>query len=371
MQNQHGNRVVIIGGGLSGMATAWKLADAGEQVLLLESSRPGSGASTVNEGWLHSGGWFARSSRELAELCHLGLQETLQQFPGCVEPEPRGMLYLISAEGDAVDQWVSAWEEARIPFTGIPCSQTVERIPELRYPDRVRAFLLPDCSAKFDVLIQELQQRANECGAEIRDRSHVVRLLKDGDRVTGVELADGSQLEAGTVVLAGNAVGMDLLRAASPGEAGGQSSRECVSLRTHLLSLPRQPCRGAFCMPDELGLHHLPHGDRSIFGLNRWQPVADLSGDTPDPHEQELLRRRLFEMLDIAEPGNQILSEWAGTTVHAMRPEQIMPGEAPLPAVVDYSGENPTWRNLIAIFPGRATLWNSVAGQVLSKLQHS
>ena len=368
---QSHDRILIVGGGLSGMATAWKLAAEGRDVLVLESSRPGSGASTRNEGWLHSGGWFARSSRELAEQCHLGLQDTVSQFPGCLEDDCRGMLYLISTAGDAVDRWIAAWEEAGIPFTGIPESQTVERVPELRDSASVRGFLLPDRSARFDVLIRELHERALACGAEVRLRSHVARLLIDDDSVTGVELADGERLAAGTVVLAGNARGMDLLRQVTPDFPGSQPSCQCVSMRTHLLALPHATQRDAFCMPDESGLHHLPHGDQSIFGLSRWQPVADLADESADRHEQEALRERVFEALDIAPPGDRVLDQWAGVTVHAMRPEQVVPGEAPLPVVVDYSTESPSLRNLFGIFPGRATLWNSVASQVQLRLQHS
>ena len=59
-------RIVIVGGGFAGLSAAARLAQAGLPVTVLEASKLGYAASTVNQGWLHSGAWFARTHPELA-----------------------------------------------------------------------------------------------------------------------------------------------------------------------------------------------------------------------------------------------------------------------------------------------------------------
>ncbi len=48
-------RIVIVGGGIAGLSTAVRLTQAGFPITVLEASRMGGGASTRNQGWLHSG----------------------------------------------------------------------------------------------------------------------------------------------------------------------------------------------------------------------------------------------------------------------------------------------------------------------------
>jgi D-amino-acid dehydrogenase len=49
-------KVAVVGGGVVGLCTAWSLANAGADVLVLDRSRCGSGASHGNSGWISPGG---------------------------------------------------------------------------------------------------------------------------------------------------------------------------------------------------------------------------------------------------------------------------------------------------------------------------
>ena len=59
-------RIVIVGGGVSGLSIAVRLSQSGLPVTLLESGRLGHAASTKNQGWLYSGAWYAPRQRDLA-----------------------------------------------------------------------------------------------------------------------------------------------------------------------------------------------------------------------------------------------------------------------------------------------------------------
>ncbi|HTI51614.1 MAG TPA: hypothetical protein VL475_11705, partial [Planctomycetaceae bacterium] len=59
--------------------------------------------------------------------------------------------------------------------------------------------------------------------------------------------------------------------------------------------------------------------------------------------------------------------------MQALQVDQIEPGGALWPAVIDHARESPRVENLVTIFPGRATLWSRLAEEtrqlVLSKLE--
>jgi len=46
--------VVVVGGGITGLATAWRLAGAGMQVVVLEARDPGAGNTSRSTGNLYS-----------------------------------------------------------------------------------------------------------------------------------------------------------------------------------------------------------------------------------------------------------------------------------------------------------------------------
>ncbi|MFG0334623.1 MAG: FAD-dependent oxidoreductase, partial [Maioricimonas sp. JB049] len=58
-------RVVVVGGGFAGLSIAARLAQSALPVTLLEGAELGFEASTRNQGWLHSGGIFARDQTEM------------------------------------------------------------------------------------------------------------------------------------------------------------------------------------------------------------------------------------------------------------------------------------------------------------------
>jgi len=64
------HRVVIVGGGISGLSIAVRLSQFGLSVTVLESGYLGDGTSSRNQGWLYSGAWFAPQQPSLARACH-------------------------------------------------------------------------------------------------------------------------------------------------------------------------------------------------------------------------------------------------------------------------------------------------------------
>lgn len=359
------DRVVVVGAGLSGLAAAIRLAEAGREVVVLETHRIGGGASTRNQGWLHSGGWFARSSRDLARFCHEALDRTIEFSPNSLEPGFPGMLYVVP--GDEVAEWTAAWDTSGIPFEPCTDDEVETYVPGLERDEHSQGFLLPDRAFRFDRLIADLTAVAGRRGAAILNGRSVERFRVVGDAVVGVETTDCRFIEAETVVLAGNATGMPLLRTAFADRPGRQVPFELVPVKTHLTSLRTDVPRWPFCIVGEQGFHHIPRGDRGVFGLQRWLPVVDPLDQSVVPAEIERLHATIGRCLPGFEPEHH--ADWAGTTMQAMHDEQIVPGAAPLPTVVDHATYSPPLRNLLSVFPGRASLWDRSAEDVVTTLQ--
>jgi glycine/D-amino acid oxidase-like deaminating enzyme len=354
-------RIVIVGGGISGLSIAVRLAQAGLPVTVLEASQLGFGASTRNQGWLVSGGWFAPRQRDLARLCHESLEQTLRFCPDCPEPDCGSMVYM--TENPATDNtaWTSAWSDVGIPYEQLTADALFRRFPELAISRAGEAFALPDRAIRTELLLRRLAAAAENAGVEIRTGAPVSRLLRRDDAVEGVETGRGELMPARLVILAGNARGGALYPGYGTDAVGTQSEIALVALKTHLVAVRPGISRSPLCVLDAGGFNHIPHPPGSVFGSNRWLPVRDAEEEHADPAELARIWDHIHRLFPDIRREDHAVREWAGTTIQAMHVEQVEPGEAPLPTVVDHQWENPAVENLLSVFPGRASLWPHLA----------
>lgn len=372
-QEQHtAQRVVIVGGGISGLSVAASLAGAGLPVTVLEAGQIGGAASTRNQGWLHSGGVFALQNTALAEQCYHALEQTLRFCPDSYDRKQETMVYLVSRPETGTARVIQAWTAARIPFHEYPLERLFEQLPQLARNEVQHAFQLPDRAIRVDILLEHLAAAAANSGAEIRTGTTVTQLLQENGRVQGVLTGTGEKLLARLVVLAGNAEGAALFPGFGETTGGLQSEYTQVALKAHLLAITPSIGPLPFCVIDAEGFNHIPHGGTSVFGSERWLRVTNLHDSHVSADEIQHLWGYLQRFHPTLRREDSEVVEWAGTTVQAMHFDQIEPGAAPLPTVIDHSHEAPTVENLVSIFPGRASLWTVVAEEarrlVLNKL---
>lgn len=357
------SRIVIVGGGISGLSIAARLAQARLPVTLLEASSLGFGASTRNQGWLYSGAWFAPDDSILARMCYESLQQTIRFAPSCPEPNCGPMVYLTESTTTDIDQWTTAWAAAGIPYRELTPVELYDRLPEIVVARGLRAFELPDRAMRTGTLLRALADAAQNEGAEIRTGTPVARLIKNGECVEGVETGTGETISARLVILAGNAKGGFLYPGFGSETVGSQPEVALVAQKTHLVALQPGICRSPMCVIDAEGFNHIPHPPSSVFGTNRWLPVRDAE----DEHTTAAELRRIWEQIERLFPDvrrdDYAVTEWAGTTVQAMHADQVIPGRVPLPTVVDHSRESPRTEGLLSVFPGRASLWPHLAEQ--------
>lgn len=357
-------RIVIVGGGFAGLAIATRLAQAGQPVTLLEASELGHEASTRNQGWLHSGAWFADIHPELAKACYASLQKAVEFCPECLEREHEGMIYLTSDPSSLPATYTTAWRAASIPFRELTPAEARAALPEFD-PERIcHAWELPDRAFQPEVLLIHLAAAARNAGAEVLTGQHVKGLERDGETIQAVVTDSGETFRARIVILATGALGKDLWLEYMQPRSGEQSDYSRVVLKTHLAAIRANMQCAPFCVLDEGGFNHIPHHSTSVFGTNHWITVNDPWDTSVDPQEEEAIWRTLRKLAPTfaPDPGTQ-RHVWAGTTVQAMHLEQVEPGVAPLPTVVDHSHESPRITNLLSVYPGRATLFGELAEQ--------
>lgn len=371
MNHSQSQRIAIVGGGFAGISLAARLAQSGLPVTLLETADLGFDASSRNQGWLHSGGWFAPEHPDLARMCYASLQQTVQYCPECLEPNHDGMYYLFSRIGTAHLEWVKAWKTVGIPFTEVSREQVARSFPDLDETQLQHAFMLPDRAFRPQVLLERLAADARNAGAEIRTHAHVAELLRDRDRVLGVRMGTGEEIRARFTILATGA--WDWSSALMPpADVGQQSEYTRIVLKTHLVAFRPEVGSWPFCVIDRDGFNHVPHLLTSVFGTTRWQVVKNPADHSVNIQETELIWKEIQNLFPTVNRNTVVgLREWAGTTVQMMHCDQIIPGEAPFPSVINHSLEPPRCDNLWSVSPGRATLWAHLAEEARKRILDS
>lgn len=199
-----GTSIVIVGGGVAGLSTAWHLAQRKDlQVVLLEREAAlGTHSSSKNAAILRT----ATGDPVERELAHRGARFLHDPPPGFA-PAPlvrRCGLVLTAGERRAAE--LSGWIEGVAPE--IPVEELSQRELERRAPyyrtTLGRAWLFPhEGRLATGALVAAYADGARRGGVRI-ETGVTVRELTVSERgaVDGVLLADGRRLEADVVVLA-------------------------------------------------------------------------------------------------------------------------------------------------------------------------
>lgn len=230
-------KVIVIGGGLLGAPAAWRLAQAGADVTLLEAHGLGSGASQASFAWISSStttnydyyrlkmdamAEYRSLERELGPQSWLHLDGHIEWnaaasgaaqtrgYDGHIEPttEGTGADHLREKAGR-----LRAWG-----YTAevLPVRELRNIEPDLVPPDSLENFVFyPDEGYIHPVdAIGTFVARARSLGVVVREGTAVTDLMREGNRVRGVVTASGERLEADVVVSCAGSWTQDLLRMA-------------------------------------------------------------------------------------------------------------------------------------------------------------
>jgi glycine oxidase len=199
--------LVVVGGGLIGLAVADRAARAGMRVTLLERDRLGAGASR------HAAGMLAPVSE--AEIGHADLLEdgleAAAAWPAFarelgVELHTAGTL-LVARDGDeaaALERELVFRERLGLPVERLLPSRARRLEPALAPGIRLALAVPGDHAVDPRAVLAALERRAREAGVDIRTGAEAAEVADDGAAVA-VRLADGATVRAGHAVVAAGA----------------------------------------------------------------------------------------------------------------------------------------------------------------------
>jgi methylglutamate dehydrogenase subunit A len=190
---------VVVGGGVNGLSVAWRLAERGADVLVLDKARPGAGASGIAGGIVRN---YYRSEA-ITELVRL----SVEMFED--DPEAYGFRqvgYLAAVPERQVDDLVAIREQHERAGYASELVVGAERCREyLSWTWRdwdapVEAILHERRGGWADAMqtVRRLSERARSAGAEIREGVEVVGFERGGRALATSE----GRLECETVVVA-------------------------------------------------------------------------------------------------------------------------------------------------------------------------
>ena len=196
--------VVIVGGGLEGAAAAWALGQRGvTDVTVLERNTVGSGMTGKSSGIVRC--HYGVSS--LAAMATVGLEvfENAERIFG-QDIGFRQTGYVVGVGEPNVDNLrrsLAAQREVGVQTEEIDAAEVAKLWPWADL-EPFAAFGWEARGGYGDAYqtAQAFAVSARAAGVRIMQGANVTALVLDGDRVTGVELTDGTRVAAGTVVVA-------------------------------------------------------------------------------------------------------------------------------------------------------------------------
>lgn len=208
----HSPDVLVVGGGVTGTSIAWRLAEAGKKVLLLEQRGICSGASGRNGGMTGAGSAMHASSRAGQAIYALTTANLrlLRNLPNELDRDfalrLNGSLDVITTE----DQYahlasaVAVERAAGVDIELIDAAAVRAVMPALS-PNILGAAYARDRGHLWPfALVNAMADAARRAGAEMHTGVRAERLIVAGGRATGV-VAEGQAIHAEDVVLATNA----------------------------------------------------------------------------------------------------------------------------------------------------------------------
>lgn len=189
-------RVIIIGGGSTGCATAHDLSLRGAEVILVERGEIASGTTGRCSCYRHSGARYAVTDQESAAEC-IEENKILQQImPSRTMEENQGVFILLDEDDPCfADQFFEGCQQCGIQVIEITPKELFTQEPNVTRNVR-RAALIQD-----DAVVEPLRfslsfaATAREHGAHFLTYTEAREFLMEGNRVTGVRVLDRTSNE--------------------------------------------------------------------------------------------------------------------------------------------------------------------------------
>src|SRR5215207_4458732 len=190
--------VVVVGGGVTGVAVLRDLALRGVRAVLVERFDLGTGTSGRWHGLLHSGARYAVRDQESAREC-IEENTTLRRVAPHTIEDIGGLFVLLPGDDEAyAEQFVEGCRASGIPTEELSAAASHRREPLLA-PDVRLAFAVPDGGIDSWSLLHSMAADAEARGCKVLVRHPLVGMERNGDRITAVRVHDAVAGEDRTI----------------------------------------------------------------------------------------------------------------------------------------------------------------------------
>jgi glycerol-3-phosphate dehydrogenase len=181
--------VVVVGGGVTGVAVLRDLALRGVNAVLVERFDLGTGTSGRWHGLLHSGARYAVRDQESARECIEENTVLRRVAPHTIE-DIGGLFVLLPGDDEAyAGKFVEGCKASGIPTEELSAAEARRREPLLA-PGVKLAFAVPDGGIDSWALLRSMAADAEARGCQVLVRHPMVGVERDGDRITAVRVHD-------------------------------------------------------------------------------------------------------------------------------------------------------------------------------------
>ena len=197
--------ILVIGAGVVGASVAYRLAQAGAAVTILEAGTVAGGTSSATFAWTNANNKPPRAYHDLnvgGMRAHAALREEFGDTPWL---HGGGSLEWATDEAHRAElrqriERLCAWEYAAEEISARRFSELEPDVDPAVVADATIAYFPEEGWIDPVVYAHALIQAAARAGARLHTGSRVRALRRDGDRVVGVTTADGRAHDADVVV---------------------------------------------------------------------------------------------------------------------------------------------------------------------------
>jgi len=205
---------VIVGAGAIGLACAWRAAQSGLRIRVLERDEPGSGASGVAAGMLAPVGeatWGEDRLLEAALASHSAWPAFAEELAAASGLEtgfiPGGALHVALDRDEASElrRRYQLMDSLGLAAEWLGPRECRRLEPGLNPGVHGGVHAPHEAGVDPGALVAAIRVAAERAGAEVVTGAEVTGAILDADRIEGVETADGARHRAGVTVLAAGA----------------------------------------------------------------------------------------------------------------------------------------------------------------------
>jgi glycine oxidase len=203
--------LVVVGGGVIGLTCAWRAAQRGARVAVVERSQPPAGATRVAAGMLAPVGELAFGEPELLKMTLAAAKlypdfvAELEEVSGVSAGYRRDGALHVALDRDEAAELRRVHELQRSLGLGaewLPPRRCRELEPGLTPSFNGGVHAPDEGSVDPRALVAALLVASEVEGVELLVGTGVGEALRDGERIAGVRTEDGEELRAGATVLA-------------------------------------------------------------------------------------------------------------------------------------------------------------------------